>query len=410
MSTTRNTFKVHFYVKWKDVQPDGKVPIFGRITINGKPKTFSTQLSVTRNLWDVSSNRAKGKSIETKNINDKLDDIFTSIKNTYNNLKKENPSVTSEEVRNTFLGTDVIDENKTILYQLDEYYKEWGKHVKKSTAERHVYYRNAFAAFIPKKYGVSDIPFTKLNKDFLVNYYNYLLDELNYSTGTAYKAIQKIQRIGFIAVKKKWVKRYPFGFFAPKPNYKRREYLSEEDIITLMNFECKKHRRRAVRDMFVFCCFTGLCYIDLYNLTYDDIKIINGKMWLIGDRQKTRSPYYVKLLPIAVELIERYRNYPGKADENRVFPVKDRDSMTATLKRLAKDCGIKINLSTHLARHTFGTTITLTKGIQLETLSKMMGHKHIETTRIYAEITARKVEEDMNLLDEKIGNQFELAG
>lgn len=410
MSTTRNTFKVHFYVKWKDVQQDGKVPIFGRITINGKPKTFSTQLSVTRNLWDVSSNRAKGKSIETKNINDKLDDIFTSIKNTYNNLKKENPSVTSEEVRNTFLGTDVIDENKTILYQLDEYYKEWGKHVKKSTAERHVYYRNAFAAFIPKKYGVSDIPFTKLNKDFLVNYYNYLLDELNYSTGTAYKAIQKIQRIGFIAVKKKWVKRYPFGFFAPKPNYKRREYLSEEDIITLMNFKCRYHRRRAVRDMFVFCCFTGLCYIDLYNLTYDDIKIINGKMWLIGDRQKTRSPYYVKLLPIAVELIERYRNYPGKADENRVFPVKDRDSMTATLKRLAKDCGIKINLSTHLARHTFGTTITLTKGIQLETLSKMMGHKHIETTRIYAEITARKVEEDMNLLDEKIGNQFELAG
>lgn len=233
---------------------------------------------------------------------------------------------------------------------------------------------------------------------------------MNYSSGTAYKAIQKIQRIGFIAVKKKWVKQYPFGYFAPKPKYKKREYLSDEDLITLMNFECGNHRRRAVRDMFVFCCFTGLCYVDLYNLTYDDIKIINGKMWLIGDRQKTLSPYYIKLLPIAVELIERYRNYPGKADENRVFPVKDRDSMTATLKRLAKDCGIKLNISTHTARHTFGTTITLTKGIQLETLSKMMGHKHIKTTRIYAEITARKVEEDMNLLDEKIGNQFELAG
>ena len=410
MSATRNTFKVHFYVKWKEVQPDGKVPIFGRITINGEPKTFSTQQSVTPNLWDIPSNRAKGKSVEAKNVNDKLDDMHTSIKNTYDSLKKENPSVTSEEVRNTFLGIDVVDENKTILYQLDEYYKEWGKRVKKSTAERHVYYRNAFAAYIPKKYGVSDLPFTKLNKEFLVNYYNYLLDELNYSSGTAYKAIQKIQRIGFIAVKKKWVKQYPFGYFAPKPKYKKREYLSDEDLITLMNFECGNHRRRAVRDMFVFCCFTGLCYVDLYNLTYDDIKIINGKMWLIGDRQKTLSPYYIKLLPIAVELIERYRNYPGKADENRVFPVKDRDSMTATLKRLAKDCGLKLNISTHTGRHTFGTTITLTKGIQLETLSKMMGHKHIKTTRIYAEITARKVEEDMNLLDEKIGNQFELAG
>lgn len=366
MSATRNTFKVHFYVKWKEVQPDGKVPIFGRITINGEPKTFSTQQSVTPNLWDIPSNRAKGKSVEAKNVNDKLDDMHTSIKNTYDSLKKENPSVTSEEVRNTFLGIDVVDENKTILYQLDEYYKEWGKRVKKSTAERHVYYRNAFAAYIPKKYGVSDLPFTKLNKEFLVNYYNYLLDELNYSSGTAYKAIQKIQRIGFIAVKKKWVKQYPFGYFAPKPKYKKREYLSDEDLITLMNFECGNHRRRAVRDMFVFCCFTGLCYVDLYNLTYDDIKIINGKMWLIGDRQKTLSPYYIKLLPIAVELIERYRNYPGKADENRVFPVKDRDSMTATLKRLAKDCGIKLNISTHTGRH-----ITLSYPLKTRNLQRL---------------------------------------
>ena len=120
MSATRNTFKVHFYVKWKEVQPDGKVPIFGRITINGEPKTFSTQQSVTPNLWDIPSNRAKGKSVEAKNVNDKLDDMHTSIKNTYDSLKKENPSVTSEEVRNTFLGIDVVDENKTILYQLDE--------------------------------------------------------------------------------------------------------------------------------------------------------------------------------------------------------------------------------------------------------------------------------------------------
>lgn len=200
MSATRHTFKVHFYVKWKEVQEDGKVPIFGRITINGEPKTFSTQQSVSPHLWDVPSNRAKGKSVEDKNVNDKLDDIHTRIKNTYDSLKKENPSVTAEEVRNSSLGVDVVDENKTILYQLDEYYKEWGKRVKESTAQRHVYYRNAFAAYIPKKYGVSDIPFIKLNKEFLVNYYNYLLDELNYSSGTAYKAIQKIQRIGFICI------------------------------------------------------------------------------------------------------------------------------------------------------------------------------------------------------------------
>ncbi|WP_418194006.1 site-specific integrase, partial [Alistipes shahii] len=126
-------------------------------------------------------------------------------------------------------------------------------------------------------------------------------------------------------------------------------------------------------------------------------------------RQKTGTPYHIMLLPIAQELIERYRGYPGKIDETRVFPVKDRKSMCTTIKRIAQKCGITKNLSTHIGRHTFGTTVTLEKGVPIETVSEMLGHKQITTTQIYAKLTANKMKEDVRLLTQRIGNLYELT-
>ena len=162
-----------------------------------------------------------------------------------------------------------------------------------------------------------------------------------------------------------------------------------------MNIELRYHRQRAVRDMFIFCCFTGLAYIDLKNLTYDHIVTTpTGEQYIYNRRQKTGTPYHIMLLPIAQELIERYRGYPGKIDETRVFPVKDRKSMCTTINRIA---------------HTFGTTVTLEKGVPIETVSEMLGHKQITTTQIYAKLTANKMKEDVRLLTQRIGNLYELT-
>lgn len=162
--------------------------------------------------------------------------------------------------------------------------------------------------------------------------------------------------------------------------------------------------------MFIFCCFTGLAYIDLKNLTYDHIVTTpTGEQYIYNRRQKTGTPYHIMLLPIAQEFIERYRGYPGKIDETRVFPVKSRKSMCTTIKRIAQKCGITKNLSTHIGRHTFGTTVTLEKGVPIETVSEMLGHKQITTTQIYAKLTANKMKEDVRLLTQRIGNLYELT-
>ena len=157
-------------------------------------------------------------------------------------------------------------------------------------------------------------------------------------------------------------------------------------------------------------CFTGLAYIDLKNLTYDHIVTTpTGEQYIYNRRQKTGTPYHIMLLPIAQEYIERYRGYPGKIDETRVFPVKSRKSMCTTIKRIAQKCGITKNLSTHIGRHTFGTTVTLEKGVPIETVSEMLGHKQITTTQIYAKLTANKMKEDVRLLTQRIGNLYELT-
>ena len=187
-------------------------------------------------------------------------------------------------------------------------------------------------------------------------------------------------------------------------------FLSDEEIQRLMDIELRYHRQRAVRDMFIFCCFTGLAYIDLKNLTYDHIVTTpTGEQYIYNRRQKTGTPYHIMLLPIAQEFIERYRGYPGKIDETRVFPVKSRKSMCTTIKRIAQKCGITKNLSTHIGRHTFGTTVTLEKGVPIETVSEMLGHKQITTTQIYAKLTANKMKEDVRLLTQRIGNLYELT-
>ena len=176
-----------------------------------------------------------------------------------------------------------------------------------------------------------------------------------------------------------------------------------------MNVELRYHRQRAVRDMFLFCCFTGLSYIDLRNLTYNDIFTdTDGKKCILARREKTGTQYHIQLLPIAEELIERYRGYRGKVDENHVFPVKDGDSMTVTIGRVAAKCGLNVKPTMHIGRHTFATTVTLEKGVPIETVSEMLGHKHITTTQIYAKMTGNKMKEDMDRLADRLEGKFTL--
>lgn len=212
----------------------------------------------------------------------------------------------------------------------------------------------------------------------------------------------------YTAFRNGWISTDPFAGYRFSPQYRDRHFLSESELQAVMNVQLPNYKTAIVRDIFVFCCFTGIAYSDVKKLTHADIHTDeNSDMWIIDNRTKTGTQFRVKLLPVARQLVEKYSSLtlPG----NVVFPVKDDNSMNMSLRHVARHAGLSFNPTTHIARHTFATTVTLSQGVPLETVSKMLGHKHITTTQIYAKITNDKIGRDMTTLEAKIGDKFRIA-
>jgi integrase len=182
-----------------------------------------------------------------------------------------------------------------------------------------------------------------------------------------------------------------------------RQVLTQEELYVLINKELTIERLAEVRDVFIFCCFTGFAYGDIYNFEQGDEEIgIDGNTWLSTQRQKTGVRERVPLLPIALRIVEKYKTNEYCIRNNKLLPVNSNQRYNAYLQEIAIICGIKKKLTTHIARHTFATTVTLANGVPIETVSAMLGHTSIKTTQIYAKVLEKKVSEDMNLLRSKL--------
>lgn len=227
---------------------------------------------------------------------------------------------------------------------------------------------------------------------------------------TAFERVNTLKWLMYLAMDEGWIRKHPFKKFECRPEYKKRPFLSEEDIQRVIHVKLAQKRQQAIRDIFVFMCFSGLAYADLKELTYKNVHTDpDGGTWLIGNRVKTKAAYVVRLLPIAVELIERYKGVnEGKDSPDKVFPVKSLSSMEGSLKYIGKKAECSVRLSPHTARHTFAT-LALTQGMPLETLQKVLGHKTIISTQVYAELVNPKIKEDTDKISEKIGGMFRLA-
>jgi len=224
--------------------------------------------------------------------------------------------------------------------------------------------------------------------------------------GSIITPVKKLKLMSYTAFRNGWITSDPFAGYRYRVEYRDRRFLSESELRAVMNAQLPNYKTAIVRDIFVFCCFTGLSYADVKKLTHDDIHTDErGDMWIID--QKTGTQFRVKLLPVAKELAERYSRL--KLPENKIFPVKDRDSMNMSLRHVAHHAGLSFSPTMHEARHTFSTTVTLSQGVPLETVSKMLGHKHITTTQIYAKITNDKIGRDMDALREKLSDKFKTA-
>lgn len=399
MKARRSTFKTLFYIKKTAVRnSDGKAPIMVRITIDGQDVVFSSKLFVTPSLWKGGA--ASGKSAEAVEINSQLNEVTARLTNHYHRILREEDFVTAEKLRNAFLGIGVME--NCILKDFRQMNEEFGRMVEKKLRARSTYNKymtvyKHFENYLWEKKKRTDMAYKELTKDIIDGFDSYLRNEKGLSANTLWIYTMPILSLTEKAWRHGIVHTDPFGEYRLEMQETDRGYLTEEELKTIANTLFTNRQTNLVRDMFLFGCFTGLSYIDIKTLTYDKIcrMDFDGEEWIITRRTKTKVSSNVPLMDIAKELIGRYK---GLAKGNLVFPMPSNSVCNEHLKKIAEACGINKQITFHMSRHSFATTVYLCNGGTIEALSKILGHKHISTTQIYAEVTNKMVSSDFRAI------------
>lgn len=401
---TNSTFGVIFFTRKSRSNPDF-LDIYVRITANRQRTEVSVKRSIEANLWDNAKGRAKGYTPDSRRLNAYLDEVYSQLLDCHNQLLSELKVITPDAIKKRFLGED--EQHKTLM-QLVTYHNESMVHTLKPGTMKNYYTTEKYLkAFLREKLKVNDIYLKQLNYRFITDFEYYLRTckpktrKQQNNNGTM-KHLERVRKMMNLALKLEWLEKDPFRKFQLKLTKADRQYLSEGELRHLEIFILKPERLEVVRDIFVFSCYTGLAYIDVKELTKDQIlKGINGNLWIHTQRTKTNEAVKIPLLPKAKEILEKYRDYPYIL-EGRLLPVYSNQKVNSYLKEIMAICGIPKNITFHSARHTFATTVTLANGVPIETVSKLLGHTKLSTTQIYARVLEGKIHEDMQILEGKL--------
>jgi len=394
-----------FYIKRSKTDSEGKSMIYLRVTINQKRAEVSTKLKVDIDKWCTSTSKGLGRSSEIRILNNKLEKINTKILDLYQRLESKKDSISSRDLIDAFQGK--IEIEKILIKIFDDHNKMVEKLVGKDfapgTLERYKTARMHVYKYLLLEYKTQDIPITKVDLKFINGFEYYLKTERDCSHNTTVKYITNFKKIIRIAKANEWIEKDPFYNWKSRLKIIDREFLTELELQKLIDKEFENERLDRIKDFFLFSCFTGLAYADVKKLKQNDIIIgIDGEKWIDISRKKTDTKSKVPLLTIPKIIIEKYKEHPMVINREMVLPMPSNQKMNAYLKEIADVTGIKKNLTYHLARHTFATTVTLSNGVPMESVSKMLGHKSIKTTQHYAKILDVKVSNDMQLLKSKI--------
>jgi site-specific recombinase XerD len=403
---TTNTFGVQFITRTNKAK-DGLLPIYARVTVDGRRVEISLKRWIKPSDWNGSKGMAKGSREEIKSLNHYLDEVQARIMECYQEMQVQKRLITADAIKSMFLGTDQKD---FTLCKLVDYHNQamrdtltWGTMKNYFTTQKYIH------RFLKERFGTTDMFLSELSYKFITDFEFYLRNykpkdhQKPLGNNGVMKHLERFRKMVTMAVKMEWVSRDPFDKYQLKFHRVDRGFLDAEELETLESKDFKIVRLQWVRDLFVFSCYTGLAYIDAMNLTPSNIMIgIDGEYWLSTCRQKTDQPVRVPILPKAWEIIEKYKTHPRALQKGSVFPMIFNQKLNSYLKEIADLCGIEKNLTFHLARHTFATTVTLCNGVPLETVSKMLGHSKITTTQVYAKVVEKKVSEDMQALRERL--------
>ena len=402
----RATFKILFFVN-RSKEKNGIVPIMGRVTINGTQAQFSCKYSIAVEQWDTKANKVKGKSKEARDINYALDNIKAQIIKHYQRISDKDAYVTAEMVRNAYQG--IGTEYETVLRAFDKHNEDFAKRIGKDrvkeTYYKHTIARTHVANFIKYYYKRNDFGMNELTEDFMNQYCIYLRNEVGVQQSTVKLYCTTLKSIVSHAHKNGLIPRDPFANCRVSGGTKEREFLTEDEVQTLMSHRFNDPAMTLVRDIFIFGCLTGISFIDIKNLTTDNLVTINDSLWISSARQKTKIPFRVKLMESARKIIDRYE--PFRCG-NRLFNVYRNGWTNVLLKQIAEECGINKRLTFHMSRHSYAV-MAISNGMPIESVSKILGHTKITTTQHYAKITTEKLDKDLSVLESKIGDKMKLV-
>lgn len=398
----RSTFKVLFYLKRNAPKKNGLIPVMCRITVNGKISQFSCKLDVEEKTWNIELGRVSGRSTVAQETNRMLDKIRVGINKAYQDICDKDNYVTAEKVRNVFLGMGMNHETLLAVFRQhnEDYEKQVGKIKSLRSYWKYCIVYKHLEEFIKQRYKVSDIALKELAPAFITDFELFLRTEKNHCNNTVWSYMMPFRSIIFMAINNGWLQRDPFYAYSITKEETKRGFLSKEEINLLIKGTFKKPSYTLIRDLFIFCTFTGLSWTDMANLTKENLQTsFDGHLWIKTNRQKTGTESNIRLLDVAKHIIEKY---DGMTDDNKLLPVPCYVNCKNSIKVIAKKCGIEKNVTWHGFRHTYATTVCLSNDVPIETLSKMLGHRSIRTTQIYAKITAEKVSRDMEKLSKQI--------
>ncbi|NNT71585.1 site-specific integrase [Flavobacterium sp. IMCC34852] len=397
---------VLFYLRKSKVNALGQMPIYQRITINGQRLDISSGFFIQEEKWSKETTKIKGNSEEARIINGQLEMIKAKVYETQKKLFMNQEEINFENFKNEYQGKK--ERERMLIPIFEEHNRKIkelvGQEYAAGTLERYQTSLKHTKDFIYWKYNISDINIEKIDHAFIMEYEFYLRSIRKCANNSAVKYIKNFHKIINQCIANGWQQKDPFVNYKAKMKEVIREFLTEKEIEDIINKKFVSERLELVRDIFIFSCFTGLAYIDVQQLTSDNITLgIDGDKWIFKNRQKTDTASKIPLLPTAQKIISKYENHPVCINENRLLPILSNQKMNAYLKEIADVCGIKKDLTFHIARHTFATTVTLSNGVPLETVSKMLGHTNLKTTQHYAKILDKKISEDMIALKSKFG-------
>ncbi|SJN21050.1 site-specific integrase [Sphingobacterium sp. JB170] len=400
----RGNYNLLFYLRKQKVYKGGPIAIYMRITVSGKRAEMSTGRTIDTDRWNSRAGRAIGTKEDARTLNAYLDSLQNKVSAAHQALMNADGPITAESLQNQFLG-----KTKKSRY-LMELFAEHNKKVEAligngfesntlkgyKTSERHL------KGFLKSEYEKSDIEISQLDHAFVTGFEFYLKTQCKCSGVSAAKYIKHLKKVTNHCLAHRWLDANPFISYKSTARAKERVFLTQDELEKMTAKKIDIDRIAQVRDVFVFCCYTGLSYADVQKLQKHEVaKGMDGDLWIFTDRKKTGTASRIPLLPAAVAILERYADHPVCVNKDLLLPVLSNQKMNSYLKEIADICGIAKPLTFHIARHTFATTVTLSNGVPIESVSKMLGHTNIKTTQHYAKILDVKVSQDMAMLKQK---------